>query len=114
MKYRDQLRYIKNHQNESERKRPRRRGGRKERKRAKRKSAFGRLLWTVQMAASLFFVAAMAILGILPRQYLAGLALFRTGEKEQEATRVREGLVCYAERAPDCWRDLWVKSKRGA
>ncbi|MCI8708423.1 MAG: LCP family protein [Dorea sp.] len=75
MKYRDQLRYIKNHQNESERKRPRRRGGRKERKRAKRKSAFGRLLWTVQMAASLFFVAAMAILGILPRQYLAGLAL---------------------------------------
>lgn len=75
MEYRDQLRYIKNHQNESERKRPRRRGGRKERKRAKRKSAFGRLLWTVQMAASLFFVAAMAILGILPRQYLAGLAL---------------------------------------
>lgn len=75
MDYRDQLRYIKNHQNESERKRPRRRGGRKERKRAKRKSAFGRLLWTVQMAASLFFVAAMALLGILPRQYLAGLAL---------------------------------------
>lgn len=75
MEYRDQLRYIKTHQNESEKRRPKKRGGRKERKRAKRTSAFGRLLWTIQMAASLFFVSAMILLDILPRRYMAGAAI---------------------------------------
>lgn len=75
MEYRDQLRYIKTHQNESEKRRPKKRGGRKERKRAKRTSAFGRLLWTIQMAASLFFVSAMILLDILPRRYMTGAAI---------------------------------------
>lgn len=75
MEYRDQLRYIKNHQNESERRSPKKKGGRKERKRAKRISAFGRLLWIVQMAASLFFVSAMILLDILPRRYMAGAVI---------------------------------------
>lgn len=84
MEYRDQLRYIKLHQNENERKRSKKRGTKRnkenrrekrDRKRTRRTSFFARTLWMIQTGASLFFMGVMALLGILPVQYMAGSAV---------------------------------------
>lgn len=83
MEYRDQLKYIKSHHTENGNNR------RKEKKRKHRESryaepvpkrmkAFGRLLWQVQIFASLFFIGSMMILAIFPLKYmlvLTGIAL---------------------------------------
>ena len=74
MEYRDQLKYIKSHQYEE--RRPERGRRRKKKRRQKagrgRTGAFDSLLWLVQAAATVFFLASMAILGILPGAYMAG------------------------------------------
>lgn len=84
MEYRDQLKYIKSHQNEYERKRPQKRRAKKnrgsreektDRRRMKKTGVFVRFLWLVQTGASLFFMGVMALLGILPGQYMTGLAI---------------------------------------
>lgn len=74
MEYRDQLKYIKSHQYEE--RRPER--GRRRKKKKKQRQNRGKtgvidnFLWFLQMAATLFFLASMAILGILPKAYMIG------------------------------------------
>ena len=74
MEYRDQLKYIKSHGNGD---------GRRKRKKKKRQrdvlpsgsGAAGRILCMLQSVSSVALFGAMAILGILPAAYMAGLAV---------------------------------------
>ena len=73
MEYRDQLKYIKSHQEE---RRPEKGQKRRKKKRPNqhrgRIGALDRILWFVQALATLFFLASMALLGILPVVYKVG------------------------------------------
>ncbi len=73
MEYRDQLKYIKSHQEE---RRPEKGQKRRKKKRPNqhrgRIGALDRILWFVQALATLFFLASMALLGILPVVYMVG------------------------------------------
>ena len=77
MEYRDQLKYIKSHPMEGG-KAPgngrRRRNSRKQDRQPAKAGGFNKILWMVQLAASLFLLGAMLILGILPLKYMLGLA----------------------------------------
>lgn len=74
MEYRDQLRYIKSHRYEE--REPDKRRGRKKKKRQRqpprKPGALDNALWFLQAAATLFFLASMAVLGILPKAYMIG------------------------------------------
>lgn len=72
MEYRDQLKYIKSHRYEERKPEKRRSGKRKKGQKQNRgkPGTFGRFMWSVQAGASLFFLASMAILGILPRVHM--------------------------------------------
>lgn len=77
MEYRDQLKYIKSHQYEE---RGPERGRRKKRKKKQKLNrgkpgVLDRLLWFVQAVTTLFFLASMAVLGILPRAYMIGACI---------------------------------------
>lgn len=79
MEYRDQLKYIKSHREEGEpgknyrRKKRRRQNPDHIRRQSRgRSQALDHFLWFVQAAATLFFLASMAVLGILPRAYMIG------------------------------------------
>ncbi len=73
MEYRDQLKYIKSHQEE---RRPEKGQKRRKKKRPNqhrgRIGALDRILWFVQALATLFFLVSMALLGILPVVYMVG------------------------------------------
>lgn len=77
MEYRDQLKYIKTHQEE---RRPDRGRRRKKKKRQNQRQhqhrgrigVFDGFLWFVQALATLFFLVSMALLGILPAAYMVG------------------------------------------
>ncbi len=74
MEYRDQLKYIKSHGNGDGR------GKRKKKKRQRDElpsgsGAAGRILCMLQSVSSIALFGAMAILGILPAAYMAGLAV---------------------------------------
>lgn len=77
MEYRDQLKYIKSHPMEGG-KAPgngrRRRNSRKRDRQPAKAGGFNKILWMIQLAASLFLLGAMLILGILPLKYMLGLA----------------------------------------
>lgn len=94
MEYRDQLKYIKSHsaggsrrpdrKRRPERKHDRksdkyeekgRKRYRKEESRPSRIGAMNRMLWNIQLVASVFLFGSMAVLGILPMKYMAGLLL---------------------------------------
>lgn len=81
MKYRDKLNYIQSNREESPKGDRRRRGKRrqkpysKHRQRRGRSEALDRFLWFVQAAITLFFIASMAILGILPRAYMISVSI---------------------------------------
>lgn len=92
MDYRDQLKYIKSHQNEEQEENIKRRkrkktGGmnydpdaRKNAKRRKKQNkprkigVLNHLLWIIQFFASVFFLASMVILDILPKEYIFAIA----------------------------------------
>lgn len=79
MEYRDQLKYIKSHRiggrNNRRKGKKRRRGpDRYEELPPKRMKASGRILWFVQLIASVSLVGSMMILAILPLKYLVVLA----------------------------------------
>lgn len=63
MDYREQLEYIKSHKNNTNR---------------RKRSFVARVLWSVQFFASVFLFGSMAVLGILPMNYMAILALVLT------------------------------------
>lgn len=94
MEYRDQLKYIKSHsaggsrrpdrKRRPERKHDRksdkyeekgRKRYRKEESRPSRIGAVNRMLWNIQLVASVFLFGSMAVLGILLMKYMAGLLL---------------------------------------
>ncbi len=82
MEYRDQLKYIKSHQEERRPKKDRRRRKKKRqnpdymrRQSRGRSRVSDRLLWMIQAAASLFFLVSMAVLGILPKVYMIGAGI---------------------------------------
>lgn len=94
MEYRDQLKYIKSHsaggsRRPDRKRRPERKHDRKpdkyeekgrkrykkEESRPSRIGAVNRMLWNIQLVASVFLFGSMAILGILPMKYMAGLLL---------------------------------------
>ncbi len=79
MEYRDQLKYIKSHQDGGKTKKERQRHGKRKpgprHKRSQSREISGmldRFLWFVQAAATLFFLLSMAVLGILPKAYMIG------------------------------------------
>ncbi len=69
MEYRDQLKYIKAHQKEEGK------GNRKKKGRMRKISAMDHFVWIVQIGASIFFVASMGILGILPEWCMIAVAV---------------------------------------
>lgn len=94
MEYRDQLKYIKSHsaggsRRPDRKRRPERKHDRKpdkyeekgrkrykkEESRPSRIGAVNRMLWNIQLVASVFLFGSMAILGILSMKYMAGLLL---------------------------------------
>lgn len=87
MEYRDQLKYIKSHQDErrpgNDRRGKKKRGQnhnhnrnyKHKQNRRRPSGALDRLLWFVQAAATLFFLISMAVLNILPRAYMIGVCI---------------------------------------
>ena len=69
MEYRDQLKYIKSHQTTGGERRPERNRGKKPAK----PSFLSRVLLFVQAVSAVVLFGSMAILGILPMKYMAGL-----------------------------------------
>ena len=69
MEYRDQLKYIKSHQTTGGERRPERNRGKKPAK----PSFLNRVLVFVQAVSAVVLFGSMAILGILPMKYMAGL-----------------------------------------
>lgn len=75
MEYRDQLEYIKSHRSEDG---AQRKGQQRKKNRRPQKGKIGivnHLLWGIQIAASVFFIGAMKILGILPKFYMIGVGI---------------------------------------
>lgn len=75
MEYRDQLKYIKSHRisggsNRKKERKRRRRPDRYEELPPKRMKASGRILWLVQLIASVSLIGSMMILAILPLKYM--------------------------------------------
>ena len=63
MEYRDQLKYIKSHQNREHQ-------VEKKRRKTKKIGFINHFIWTIQLLASLFFMTSMLVLDILPKIYM--------------------------------------------